>query len=198
MEITMQDKGGVAANHIPQPRNFQINLHEGYKKITRTWYSITIIAPLLIIVSVVNGVWISNDFLEILTSDKPLLIKAFAFLFIVIGLALVYYTIATFFNRTDIFVNRDVIEIRHQPIPWFGNKKVDVNNIKHLYVKTTYSGSGNYKRNLRFHILAHTNEGDPLKVMTGFQTRNQALYIEQEIENYLGFEYAEEKESLAV
>lgn len=83
-------------NHVDKPRNFEINFYDDYKQITRSWYSIVNFVPLLLIALVFGGVWIGNDFLEILTSDKSLPLKAFSLLFFGIGIFAAYYTVATF------------------------------------------------------------------------------------------------------
>ena len=51
---------------------------------------------------------------------------------------------------------------------------------------------------MTFNLLGLTMEGKPIKLMTGFKTRNQALYIKQEIENYLGIENEEDKTTVVV
>ena len=187
----MQNQDEIDTTSQVLPISFDINFHDDYMQITRTWFSLSKFLLMLVFVLIFNGVWISNGFLEILTSDRELLLKLFALVFIIIGAALVYYSIATFFNKTQILVSRDVIEIKHHPLPWFGNKRVETNNIKQLFVKEKYRGSSNNNPRLSYNVLGLTKEDKPFNLLTDLEFSNQALYIEQEVEKYLGIENME-------
>jgi hypothetical protein len=187
-EITMQDSDNYGAPEIASPKNFKISLYDDYMQITRTWYSLQLCIGMLMFVFVFNGLWISEDFFGLLASDKPLLLKGFALLFICIGIGAAYFNIALFLNKTEILVSPDAIAIRHHPIPWFGKKIVETKNIKQLFVKEKIWGYRNNSKKLTYNLLGQTHEGKSFKLITGFPVSNQALYIEQEVEKYLGIE----------
>ena len=83
---------------------------------------------------VFNGVWISNGFVELVFSDRELLLKMFALLFIILGVGSTYCAIAGWLNSTWISVNDSEIVVEIGPIPWLGNKRVTTNNIGGQYV----------------------------------------------------------------
>ena len=184
----MQDHDEIKATSTALPRGFEIEFFDDYMEITRTWFNVFNFVGMLIFILAFNGLWMSSGFLEILMSDREWLLKLFALVFIILGVSSVYLSIATFFNKTQILVSRDTIEIKHRPIPWFGNKRVEINNLKQLFVKEKYWGSSNNNPKLTYNVHGLTKEDKQFKLITGFKTSNQALYIEQEIEKYLGIE----------
>ena len=125
----MQGQEEKDTKKIALPRYFELNCYTDYMEITRTWFSVFKFIAVLIFGLVFSGVWIGNGFLEVLTSDRDLLLKLFALTFIILGSSLLYYSIAIYFNKTQILVSQDAIEIKHRPIPWLGNKRVEAKNI---------------------------------------------------------------------
>lgn len=188
MEITMKNQDNIDTSSQVLPVGFDINFHDDYMQITRTWFSLGQFLLMIPSVLLFNGVWISNGFLEILTSDRELLLKLFVLVFIILGAALVYYSTATYLNKTQILVSRHAIEIKHHPLPWFGNTRVETSNIKQLFVKEKYRGSSNNNPRLSYNVLGLTKEDKPFNLISGLEFSNQGLYIEQQVEKYLGTE----------
>lgn len=105
---------------------------------------------------------------------------------IVAGVAVTYYAISGFFNVTKIQVSKRQIQIIHKPLPWIGNKKIDSLDIKQLYVKEKISrGQNNNSNTASYEVHVITNSGRVTKLLKGFPTSEQALFVEQEIEKYL-------------
>jgi len=184
----VQDQDKIETTSEPLPGGFEIEFFDDYMKITKTWFNIFNFIGLLICTLLFNGLWMGSGFLELLTGDREWFLKLFALVFVFLGVGLAYFSIATFSNTTQILVSRDMIEIKHRPIPWFGNKRVDVNNLKQLLVKEKSWGSSNGSPRLTYNVHGLTKEDKLFKLVTGLETGNQALYIEQEIEKYLGIE----------
>ena len=100
------------------------------------------------------------------------------------GLLLTYYVIAGYFNKTFIKVNMSTISVKHFPLPFFGNKNIESRNIKQVYTKERiYHRSGSVSISYEVHILTHNNKD--IKLLSGLDTGDQGLFIEQQIENYL-------------
>ncbi|MEW6208245.1 MAG: hypothetical protein AB1631_07750 [Acidobacteriota bacterium] len=111
----------------------------------------------------------------------------FPLLHVAVGIGLTYYVVAGWLNRTHILVSRGKIAVRHAPLPWVGNTELEVSNLKQLYAKEKRSRSDNgTSTTYEVHAIAHN--GRTIKLVRGLETREQALYIEQEIEKYLGIE----------
>lgn len=114
-------------------------------------------------------------------TQEPALIDA-ALLHVVVGIGLTYYVVAGWLNRTYILVKRDKITVRHAPLPWVGNKELESSMLKQLYAIETY-----YNNYVTCAIHAITQQGRDIALIRNL-TREQALYIEQEVEEYLGIE----------
>ncbi len=180
--IDVKDKKDIAL-----PKGFEVNYFDEYMQITRVWHGVKTYFILLFAL-VFNGVWINNGFVEILLSDRELLPKLFFSIFIVLGLSLLYFTVATWLNKTQIYVSKNSLEIKHQPVPWLGNKKIKADNIEQLFVEEKYRGSSNNNPRYTYNVLGLTSEGTQFKLIGGFESRYHARFIEKTIEDYLGIE----------
>jgi hypothetical protein len=106
---------------------------------------------------------------------------------VAIGIGLTYYVIAGWLNRTHIIISHNKIAVYHRPIPWLGNKELDASNLKQLYTKRKISQSGN-GTSVTYEVHAIMRNDRNIKLVRGLESSEQALYIEQEIEKYLGIE----------
>jgi len=169
------------------PRGFNIDYHDEYMHIVRRWHGFETFG-LIIGMLLFNGVWIANDFWAVLMSDRGLFLKAFALTFIIIGAVMLYLVIANWLNKSHIYVSKEAIEIKHEPIPWLGNKRVETNNIKQLFVKEIGGNSQSMtsNRSPSYSVIGVTHEEEQFNLIKGLSRSNQAFYIEQRIEKYLG------------
>jgi hypothetical protein len=106
-----------------------------------------------------------------------------------IGLALIYYALAGYINKTTVTVKNGRLTIRHTPLPWWGNKEIETATIMQLYTKE------NNSRNRRgvvawgtYELHAVLKKGMHLKLLSGLDSSEHALFVEWEIEEYLGIE----------
>ncbi len=172
------------------PNGFEIKYYDEYMHIIRHWHGFSTFI-LIISAVVINGILIANDFWGLLMSDRELLLRLFALTFIGMGVLMPYVAIANWLNKTHIYVSKDAIEIKHQPIPWFGNKRVETNNIKQLSVEKKGGGSqgiSSSRNQPKYYVIAHTDNGETFNLIKGLSRSNHAFYIEQRIESYLGIE----------
>lgn len=82
---------------------------------------------------------------------------------------------------------RDVTYTAHGPLPWLGNKDLDGSNLKQLYSKEKIS-QGRNSTTITYEVHALTANGRNEKRVSGLDSSEQALYIEQEIERYFRVE----------
>lgn len=180
--IDIEDK-----KDITLPKGFEVNYFEEYMQITRVWHGVKTYFILLFAL-IFNGVWINSGFVELLLSDRELLPKLFFSIFFFLGLGLLYFAVATWLNKTQIYVSKSNIEIKHQPVPWLGNKKIKADNIEQLFVEEKYQGSSNDNPRYSYNVIGLTSEGTQFKLIAGCESRYHARFIEKTIENYLGIE----------
>jgi hypothetical protein len=98
------------------------------------------------------------------------------------------YTAAGWLNRTHIVVSRGKLTVRHEPVPWPGNKVLEVSNFKQLYAKKTVTRSSKGGKSVSYGVNALTVGGQDLQLVGGLQNGEQAHFIEQQIEKYLGIQ----------
>lgn len=126
-----------------------------------------------------------------LSFDSPLAsyMTLFPLIHVAAGVGLAYTALAGWLNRTRIAVDQGRISVRHGPLPWLGNKDLDGSTLKQVYSKEKIS-RGRNSTSTTYEVHAITASGKNEKLLSGLETSEQALYIEQEIERYFRIEDA--------
>lgn len=113
-------------------------------------------------------------------------------LHILAGVGVGYYVLLTFINSTMVKVDEENLIIRHGPLP--SHKKsiqLDRRVIQQLYVKERTISSNNTSRQVYdVYTLTkskHDYDSDE-KLLDGLDSPTDALFIEQQIEHYLGID----------
>jgi hypothetical protein len=110
--------------------------------------------------------------------------SCFGLLHTAVGIALLYFTVAGFVNTTVVRVERGMIEVRHGPLPWPGNKSLEAHDVEQLYCREQVNGNKNRSQcTYEVRVLRQGNVRDTL--VKGLTDPDQALYIEQELERHL-------------
>jgi hypothetical protein len=107
-----------------------------------------------------------------------------------VGLAMIYYVLTGYINKTTVTVKNGRVAIRHAPLPWWGNKEVEAATIMQIYTKENNS---RYRRgigtnNTTYELHAVLKKGRHLKLLSGLDSSEHALFVEREIEEHLGIE----------
>jgi len=113
------------------------------------------------------------------------LMLVFPLLHVGVGIGLTYYVIAGWLNRTQVYVDKAGLHVRHRPVPWIGNINVPSLELKQLYVKEKESRTRN-GTSVSFEVRAVTHGGRNIKIVDGLETQEQAFFIEQKVEKFLG------------
>jgi len=111
----------------------------------------------------------------------------FPLIHVAVGIGLAYRALAGWVNTTRIAVDQGRLSVRHGPLPWLGNKDLDGSNLKQLYSKEKIS-QGRNSTTITYEVHALTANGRNEKLVSGLDSSEQALYIEQEIERYFRIE----------
>jgi hypothetical protein len=111
----------------------------------------------------------------------------FPLIHVAVGIGLTYYVVAGWLNRTHILIGQGKIAVRHRPVPWIGEKTLEAADLKQLYAKdkVTHSRNGT---SVTYEVRAVTRSGRNIELVSGLESSEQAVYIEQEIEKYLNIE----------
>jgi hypothetical protein len=169
-------------DEMPVPRPTDIKMDDTGGELMFSWRSSTIAGIILGIFAVLwNGfmlVWFG-----IAVATRAWFMLAFGSLHAVLGLGMGYMALGAIINTATLRVNASEITLRHAPLPWFGNRRLDTASIAQLYTKEVFRRS---RRSVstNYEIHAATRDGRDLKLVS-LSTSEQALFVEQEIERYL-------------
>ena len=109
---------------------------------------------------------------------------AFGIIHALVGLGMIYWIIAGVFNTTEIRTTKNRFYINHGPVPWRGNREIDVSRINQFFTKMNISQNKN-NTSYSYEVHAVLDGGEQIKVLGLMDTPEEALYIEQELERFL-------------
>lgn len=106
-------------------------------------------------------------------------------LFVVPSLFGFYACLARWINQTIITLGNGFIRVHHRPLWWPGNIVVSAEDLTQVYVKEE-EAMGEWSDG--YELWAIPTDGPEILVLGGLQTSQQAVFIGQKIEEYLGVE----------
>jgi len=173
------------------PENIKINKNFQQLRIVRKWFGIKFIFLTMFVfvwdAFLINWYVMAFSSLSFSQNAVYLMPLLFPLIHVAFGIGLTYYTLAGYLNKTFIDVNFNSITIRHEPLPFWGVKKVSSKKVIQLYCKRDdFFNSRNIYRPFAVHAI--TNERKNIKLLSGLDNSDQALFIEQEIEKFLSIE----------
>jgi hypothetical protein len=103
-----------------------------------------------------------------------------------IGALLVYATLAGFLNRTVIKVTSELLTVRHGPVPWWGNRRLPIDELERLYCDQDTDSAERGHRYV-YRVNALTKGASKVDLVTELD-RAQALFIKQELARWLNID----------
>lgn len=174
---------GSSKRAVEMPKGYSMENEGADLVITRRWLSWKYVAMLVFCVFWDGFLvfWYTMAF----TKGGPLVMKLFPVLHVAVGVFLTYTTMAGFLNRTRITLNTLELRIKHYPLPWPGNKVVQRQEIEQLFSEKIMHSSRN-GLSYTYNLLAVKAGGGSLKLVSGMDKPEDALFLEQKIEGFLG------------
>lgn len=117
-------------------------------------------------------------------SQGAWVMAAFGLLHAAVGVGLTYSTLAMFVNRTTFTVGDGRLRVRHGPLPWWGGLEVPSAGIQQLFCVNVIRRTKNGQQET-FEVRLRSTDGRELGVVNGLTERDQALWIEQQLERAL-------------
>ena len=91
-----------------------------------------------------------------------------------------YYVLAGLLNKTHIFISNDTVAVKHGPIPWLGNNRIESSFISDIYCeKKTVKGYTNYK------VISRLKDSTEVVLASDLRDEGHALLIANSINKYL-------------
>jgi hypothetical protein len=99
-----------------------------------------------------------------------------------------YASLGKAINRTTLTVTRGTLRYRHGPLPWSGNRTLPVAAIEQLYcwAKERRARGGGEREVRHYQVHALLRDGTRFRLLRLLDQLEQAQYVEQQIERYLG------------
>lgn len=177
---------------VPIPSRFEVNYTDEELVIFHKWWSFKYIGLALFCVA-----WFA--FLGyVFTINKSAILFVFAALQAAIGVFLAYYTAAGFVNSTIITVTLQELTISHGPMWWPGGQTLQTETIEQLYCKeverrnTKTDSEGNRTESIHYsyELYSLNTNNRSVKLISGLDEPEEALFMERVIEDFLGIEEA--------
>jgi hypothetical protein len=169
---------------VAPPEKFDIARKHDALQISWKWYSHALIGLAFFCVAwdAFLIFWYNIAFSH---EEIPWIMVVFPIGHLAVGIGLTYRTVAGFFNRTTLRATPDRLTIVHSPLPWLGNRNIPTRHLSQLFVKERARRRDN-TTSYSYDLLAIKRDGSRLKLLKGLDEVEQALYLEQEIEEHLG------------
>lgn len=119
-----------------------------------------------------------------LTQNGPWLMIVFPIAHVAVGIGITYSTLSGFLNSTRIAVEQRVLSIRHGPLPWRGNRRLEASTIDQLYCVSKES-SNEDSVSYTYEVRARLKDGTEVELLRGLDEPGQALFIEHRLERHL-------------
>lgn len=169
---------------VEMPKGITVQDTEMGLAITYRWFNLTTIG-LIVFAVFWNGFMLFWHTMALMTSAY--MMSLFGLLHTAVGIFVGYIALAGIFNTTTITADRETLSIRHGPLPWPGNRQVPVHTLTQIYCQENISHTRNGTQ-YSYELAAILQDAGRQKLVGKFNTPLQALYIEQELERYLGIQ----------
>jgi ribosomal protein S27AE len=172
----------VLRKRVPKPASVKVANDGESLSISQRWYSWKYLSALFFCIF-----W--DGFLVIwyviaFSSNAPLPFKLFPLVHVTVGVVVTYTTIAGLVNRTTVELTRDELSVWYEPLLWPGEKKLKTSQIRQLFCKEVVSRSRN-STSISYDLYAIDQDERQVKFATKLESRDVALFFEQQIETWL-------------
>jgi hypothetical protein len=104
---------------------------------------------------------------------------------ILVGVAMGYWALAGLLNRTEVRVEPGSVEVRHRPLPWPGNLRVETGGLVQVYCAERVRRTSDPERRT-YEVAGIRRPGGKVVLLRHLDDLDQALFVEQRIEAHLG------------
>ncbi|MFP4356402.1 MAG: hypothetical protein ACLFUJ_14890 [Phycisphaerae bacterium] len=167
---------------VPLPKGMEMFDRGNELQIVRSWKSIAVLflIPFAAFWCGFLLFWYSSA----IGSGAPIVFVLFPLIHVAVGVGLVYFIFACLLNKTVLRVTPNHLEVKHTPLPWPGGKTLNSVDIEQLFCRRRIRHSDN-STSQTYEVLAVTVGGQE-KILSGLTEAEQGVFVEQQIEKYLG------------
>ncbi len=169
----------------PVPESITFTENNQLLSIEKNWFKPVHIAS-LVFALMWNG-FLGFFYSSLIAGNALLFVYGFTLLHLAAGLWLMYFAVCGLINKTVISTSRREITIKHQPLPWSGNRTIHRNEIEQLFVLQRIH-SGKNTTTITYDIQAIISGNKAINLVKGLETPEEAKFIENKIEHFLQIE----------
>ncbi len=173
-------------SEVEMPRGFAMHRAAGTLVITRRWISCAVI-PLLVFSLFWNGIIFTIYAVmipDIVGGSAPWHTALFPMLHLATGICIGYSALAGLLNTTEFRLSNYTLTVRHYPLWWPGGRAIGTEGIDQLFCKEKRGR----KESRSYAVGVQLKSGERLTLVSNFEQPNQARFVEQEIERFLGIQ----------
>lgn len=170
---------------IELPKSIVLQKDGNHLKIEYRWLSSQLIylAPFCIGWDITPILWYRAG---IIPTSNPLAV-AYLVIHFVLALILTYYCLAGFINKTKLNVTSDTLRVADTPLGFFKNSTIMLSELDQLFSREKiHRGKKLFWSSFEVHAIL--KRGKVVRLVSGLNKSEQALYIEQVVEDYLGIQ----------
>jgi hypothetical protein len=172
---------------VPLPKGFTLDAWGPELTITRRWYAhgVWLLLFFCIFWDGFLVLWYSMAAAAVMSGETfAIIMLVVPVLHVAVGVGLTYLVFCMFLNRSIIRVASGELSVRHGPLPWPGNRQMFTSDVKQLFCSETRRSS-KHGCQYNFNVEVLKRDGTKDKLLEGLEDLEQALFIEQQIEQHL-------------
>lgn len=108
----------------------------------------------------------------------------FPTLHLIAGVCVTYYTIAGYINSTKVLVKHGRLMVTHGPLKWPGEVSLDARDVDQIFVVQKIGSKGQRS----YELCSLMKDGTNIKLLSGLPQSEEAVFIEQTLEEHLKIE----------
>jgi hypothetical protein len=118
--------------------------------------------------------------------DAPWIMIVFPVAHLAVGVGLTYSTLAGFLNSTKIRLTQTTFSVQHDPLPWWGEVKVPISEVRQFYCREQSPKNSEGARS--YQLVAVLADERQLNLVSNLDSPDVGWFLEQQIEGYLGIQ----------
>ncbi len=171
--------------HLPRPRPREVIVQQRDHSLVFSWrwFSLKYIPMVFFCIAwdAFLCFWYSMAFKM---EGTPWIMVVFPIVHVAVGVGLTYSTLAGFINRTTLRLDGQKFIVQYDPLPWYGEVKVPVDELDQLYCKESHTSSDSGSH-YSYQLCALLKDGRKLDLVKNLESPDLAAYLEQQIETWL-------------
>lgn len=172
---------------VPKPQSIELYDRLGRSELSFRWLSGAHIVLALFAV-VIDGSCLFWYHFFLRNPDITWLMFFFPILHGAAGMLVTYLMLGGLLNRTWIMLEDDILLIRHRPLPWTGNRDLEVAKIAQLHCEMQLSKDAEGNISHSYHLNAVLKDGTRIPLLSNGRDREELRFIEQQLNKWLNMQ----------